>query len=176
MNLKQTTKKSPQAFKPLIALTALLLLQACQTTAKPKPAVIAVNDNRCEVDALAMAEHASSTASSSQFLSSANQLQQCADSYTRGQNNKSEEAMRLMAASTFNYIKGGDVQRAKQQLNTFTSQFPRQDLYFSDYTSFLDTATALLDSSSLTFDEFSKLNINPRLRGEIKRKQYWQSH
>ncbi|MFT6896685.1 MAG: hypothetical protein ACJA13_001088 [Paraglaciecola sp.] len=174
MSPKQSPKKIPQVFKLLVAGTALLSLQACQTTATHIDAL--ASDSNCQANALAMAEHASSSASSPQFLSAANKLQRCATELATGKQMNAENRMRLMAASTLNFIKGGDVTRAKEQIVRFNHDFAQQDLYFSDYTSFRDTASALLDSDSLTYEQFSQLNINQQLRNEIKRKQYWLSH
>jgi len=61
-------------------------------------------------------------------------------------------------------------------IDDFQHKYPHQDLYFANYTSFLDTATAILSSESLTAMQLSTLNISRKLRDEIKRKHYWLNH
>jgi hypothetical protein len=49
-------------------------------------------------------------------------------------------------------------------------------LYFADYSSFFDTATALLEQQTLSRHQLAALNISADLRTEIERHQYWLSH
>jgi hypothetical protein len=58
----------------------------------------------------------------------------------------------------------------------FKSAFPGQDLYFNDYSSLIDTATALLEPSSINAQKRMSLNISEQLREEVKRRQYWLNH
>jgi hypothetical protein len=82
-------------------------------------------------------------------------------------------AMQLNALAVVNFIKAGETQLAEQSLAQFRKQFPQQDLLFSDYTSFVDTAVALLQHSELSAHQLSVLNINKSLRLELKRNDYW---
>jgi hypothetical protein len=88
----------------------------------------------------------------------------------------SEEVMQLHALSIFNFIKGGDISQAKIAFVQFKTAFPGQDLYFNDYTSLVDTATALLEPSSVNAQKMVSLNISPELREELKRRQHWLNH
>ena len=55
----------------------------------------------------------------------------------------------------------------------FKRNFPQQDFYFTNYTSFLDTTEALLQSQQINPQLLATLNISPRLRQELLRKDYW---
>jgi hypothetical protein len=87
-----------------------------------------------------------------------------------------DKALRLMALSVINLVKGGDIEAAHIALKKAQSKFPNKDLYFADYSSFFDTATALLKQDKLTRHQLSALNISSDLRTEIERHQYWLSH
>lgn len=85
----------------------------------------------------------------------------------------SEKAMQLLALSFVNYIKAGDVQTAQSTLSKFRQTFPQQDLLFADYTSFIDTATALLSHRTMSDSSLALLNINKNLRDELVRQRTW---
>ena len=61
-------------------------------------------------------------------------------------------------------------------LQKIQSTFPNKDLYFADYSSFYDTATALLQQQQLSRHQLAALNISADLRTEIERHQFWLSH
>ena len=84
--------------------------------------------------------------------------------------------MKMMVVATLNFIKACDVITATREVNRFKRIYPHQDLYFEDYTSFLDTATALLSTEPLGASQMSSLNISRALRDEIERKHYWLNH
>ena len=82
-------------------------------------------------------------------------------------------AMQLNALAVVNFIKAGETQMAEHSLAEFRAQFPQQDLLFADYTSFVDTAIALLQHDELSAHQLQILNINTALRNELKRQEYW---
>jgi len=82
-------------------------------------------------------------------------------------------AMQLNALAVVNFIKAGETQMAENSLVQFRTQFPQQDLLFADYTSFVDTAIALLQHDELSAHQLQILNINAELRNELKRQEYW---
>jgi hypothetical protein len=81
-----------------------------------------------------------------------------------------------MALSVINFVKGGDIDGAQIALKKTQTKFPNKDLYFADYSSFFDTATALLEQQRLSRHQLAALNISSDLRTEIERHQYWLSH
>jgi hypothetical protein len=131
------------------------------------------DNNECLEHALAIGDNAGKTASRAQYLTSARALNSCISKAAKGDQ---QQTMQMMAVSTLNFIKGGDVQSAARQLAKFKQQYPAQDLYFGDYTSFVDSATALLNMDKLSASELSALNINRKLRAEVERNHYWLSH
>ena len=84
-----------------------------------------------------------------------------------------QTAMQLSALAFSNYLNAGDMRQASETLSDFRKQFPQQDLYFSDFTSFVDTATALVKQSKMGRAELNMLNINQSLRDELNRQQRW---
>jgi hypothetical protein len=81
--------------------------------------------------------------------------------------------MQLNALALVNFIKAGESKLAEHSLAEFRTQFPQQDLLFADYTSFVDTAVALLKYNELSAHQLQVLNINTALRNELKRQNYW---
>ncbi|GLR69746.1 hypothetical protein [Agaribacter marinus] len=81
--------------------------------------------------------------------------------------------MQLQALAVTNYVKSGDINGAKQAFESFRAKFPLQDLVYADFTSFVDTATALLEKDSLSSHQLAMLNINDDLRAEIQRQKTW---
>jgi len=85
--------------------------------------------------------------------------------------------MQVHALTVLNYFKGGDVVKARVQLQAFELSYPGSDLYFSDYTSFVDSLKVILSRSALESTEMGRvLNINPALKSDIVRQRYWQTH
>ena len=87
-----------------------------------------------------------------------------------------ELRMQWIAHATLAYLEGGDVQGANAALTQFRQQFPGKDLYLPDYTSFLDTATALMSPVSPQQEAWARLNINNALRNALLRQHHWQTH
>lgn len=180
-----STTSSHSVFKPslfsaarlnvLSVLLASACLSACSSTNNAQTPVV---DAQCQQYALNMAEHAEQSGASAQHVSAARALQQCVALPLPLNVTDSEEraAMQLMAMTTLTYIKGGDVSSAMGQLASFKRTFPEQDLLLTDYTSFTDTATALLNGKTLSTQELAELNISRELRSELSRQHYWLNH
>lgn len=138
-------------------------------------------DIECQNHAQSIANHAELSASSAQYLAAAKAMNNCVSgalanrAYNHG-NDHQVVIMKMMAIATLNFIKSGDVITANREVERFKRTYPNQDLYFEDYTSFLDTATALLSTEPLHSSQLSALNISRVLRDEIERKHYWLNH
>jgi len=137
---------------------------------------------KCQTHAKNIASHAEEVASTAQYLAAAKAMDNCVSSalQNRGYNNdkptEQDNIMKMMAVATLNFIKAGDVITAAREVEKFKRIYPNQDLYFADYSSFLDTTTALLSIEPLAASQMSSLNISRALRDEIERKHYWLNH
>ena len=179
--------KSIKPLKTALVLALAITASACSSTQDNAKQQMVTNkapqvetpvqqmNGECQQHALAIADNASTTASRAQYLTSARALDNCV---AAGQVDKADKQnrMQMIAITTLNFIKGGDVQKAAAQLAMFKRQYPQQDLYFADYTSFVDSATALLNMDKLSATALTSLNINRKLRAEIERNHYWLSH
>lgn len=85
-----------------------------------------------------------------------------------------QRAMQLSALAVINYIKAGDSERAEMAFERFRHQFPQQDLLYADYSSFVDTITALLNYDTLASHQIRMLNINESMRDELSRQYHWR--
>ncbi len=119
---------------------------------------------------------AQSNGHASQFLALANNAEACLGNQQFSANHPDNHtAMQLQALAVTSYIKSGEVSLAKSALTEFKRKFPMQDLVYPDFTSFLDSATALLEYEHLSQYQLARLNINPLLRKELDRQQRWLS-
>lgn len=110
----------------------------------------------------------------SQYLALANTAQYCVgDIQYSPQHPDVETAMQFSALALVNFVKAGDIQSASLALAEFRTKFPQQDLLFDDFTSFVDTATVLVNQQDITPHQLTYLNINPTLRAEITRQRKW---
>ncbi len=137
---------------------------------------------RCKQDGLLLGQSAREKKSSAQYAASAQTLEQCLTDIDEYRDvapvasiGSVEQRMQVHALIVLNYVKAGDIKNAKLQLHTFELAYPGRDLYFSDYTSFVDSLTLILGID--TFEGRRKtFNVNPILASEISRYRYWQRH
>lgn len=172
--------------KLFFVVLTLLALSACGAVSTPavtqKP--LTQNMKRIDLDCITLvhAQQASmqnikelrQNTSSAQYMSLAQNAHSCIDGiqFTK-QHPDVKTAMQFNALAVVNYIKAGDMSLAVASLNQFKLNFPRQDLLFDDFTSFVDTATLLTKSESISQKHLAMLNINPQLRSEIERQRKW---
>jgi hypothetical protein len=188
-----TIKHQPLAILPIKKLTTTAIDDTTQVSTNKLPDQVSSIQRmsveqlaQCQQGADAIEQHAEKAASSAQYLNAAKTLMHCLVGLTPDndspkspisfEGNEQQAVMKIMASATLNFIKAGDVVSANEMVETFKIQHPKHDLYFSDYTSFLDTATALLTTDNLSAGQLSSLNISRALRYEIERKHYWLSH
>jgi hypothetical protein len=160
-------------------ISAALLTTACsQTAVKPHQPSGAAEFTSCQQQAFELDASASTNASAAQFLQSASVANTClqeVDDY--GYEISRQQLMQLHALSVQNYLKGGDVKQAQQQLESFRTSFENRDLYYSDNTSFIDSFSLLLhDISAQQVITQSSLNARGELKAELRRIDYWQKH
>lgn len=180
------------AIKVLTIVFAAVFISACSSTTTTEPSLRVSNravtsdvhhdyyqsiDAACEQQAIEMDGFAQQSGQAAQYLASAKAMLRCVNGiqFPKGHPD-SDKGLRLMALSVMNFVKGGDIDGAQIALKKTQSKFPNKDLYFADYSSFFDTATALLEQQTLSRHQLAALNISSDLRTEIERHQYWLSH
>ncbi len=192
MTTKQDFLTNINIYRLTISLLMAITMSACstlppkaETPELDRTSLQADANAACQHHAQSIANHAELIASSAQYLAAAKAMSSCVssaiqhrayDHSTEYSNEHKADIMKMMAIATLNFIKSGDVITASREVERFKRTYPNQDLYFEDYTSFLDTATALLSLESLHSSELSALNISRVLRDEIERKHYWLNH
>jgi TolA-binding protein len=140
-------------------------------------AMSAVRDYRsCRGEALTLDKQARQSGSAGQYHQSATLLEKCEAQLGPGLVEIStDERMHAYALSIQNYLKAGDVEKARQSFRKFNAQFPEQDLYFADGTSYKETFRALLGPVSASeYGRYSLLNANPALKAEMRRVNHWK--
>lgn len=164
----------------LFMTAAWFILSGCNSTVVSSPASVenaVALGQRLNTQCVSQVEERENaireSSSAAQFMSLAKQANRCLEGIRfYPQHPDNEIAMRLNALAVVNFVKGGDLVSAKSSLSDFTQRFVKQDLVFDDYTSFLDTATALLEPN-LSARQLAMLNINPTLRSELNRQRTW---
>jgi hypothetical protein len=184
--------QTKHAIKVVSVVLAAAFLSACLSTTSSEPRLRVSNsaisshvnhdyyqsmDGACEQQAIEMDGFAQQSGQASQYLASAKAMLRCVKGiqFPKGHPD-ADKALRLMALSVINFVKGGDIDGAQIALKKTQTKFPNKDLYFADYSSFFDTATALLEQQRLSRHQLAALNISSDLRTEIERHQYWLSH
>jgi hypothetical protein len=174
-----------------LALSGLLLLltgcnstlhkatvESVQTSLTANKQAVAPSIDRldadCHLQVLQRENNVGASADIGQQVALANAAERCIENKSFfPQHPDNQIAMQLNALAVVNFIKAGETQMAEHSLAEFRAQFPQQDLLFADYTSFVDTATALLQHDELSAHQLQVLNINKALRNELKRQEYW---
>lgn len=131
----------------------------------------------CRSEGVELDKKALASGSAGTYLASARVLEKCEASLGPGSNGSITESERMhgYALSVQNYLKGGDVARARDNFDKFRTSFPHRDLYYADGTSFISTMEALLGRQEpWTFGEFANLNVSDQLKSEMRRLHYWK--
>ena len=132
---------------------------------------------QCQHEGLVIDASAREQQSPAQYLVAAKTLDQCLVEVDPHRSAVPVQTrMHTHALTVLDYLKGGDVAQARVQLSAFTLSYPGQDLYFADYTSFVDSLHSILSLAEGATDNKAALNINPALRAELNRHRYWQRH
>ncbi|MDW3205170.1 MAG: hypothetical protein R8L07_06460 [Alphaproteobacteria bacterium] len=185
------TDLSPILRRAVFAALAVATLGACTlNTQKPSDEGIGFRTQRfediaamreyrtCVADAVELDRQAYATRATAKYLASARLLESCeAQLGPSAANVAPDERMQAYGLAVQNYIKGGDVDKAREALARFETAFAGQDLYYADGSSFTDTMGALLGRYDGTdFGQFSTLNVNADLKAEMRRVAYWSKN
>jgi hypothetical protein len=139
--------------------------------------ITALRDWRaCRDEALNLDSQARAEASPAQYLASARLLEKCESQIgAEGAKVPADDRMRAYALCAQNYLKGGDVPKARETLDRLVSAFPGADLYYANGSSFIDTMEFLTGMSDpATSGDLGIANINNDLKSEFRRAQYWK--
>ncbi|MBT1449409.1 hypothetical protein KJ365_00820 [Glaciecola sp. XM2] len=175
-----TKLQQKRLINALAVVSSIFILSGCGATLANMPAPvenispqITRIDNACLSQVTERENAIRDSHSPAQFIALANQSMRCLQGVRFYPNHPdNQQGMQLHALAVVNYVKGGDVETAQKQLDAFKVRFVQQDLVFDDYTSFIDTATALLDPN-LSARQLAMLNINPNLKSELSRVRQW---
>ena len=177
------------AIRPFLAGGLILALSACTFTAQTDPAegigfrearfaeISAMREYRkCRDDGLELDRQARQEGSAGRYLASARLLETCeANLGPEAKGVAKDERMRAYALTVQNHLKGGDVAKARENLDRFKSAFEGKDLVYADGSSFTETMEILLglrERSSV--GEFSMANVGESLKAELRRVRYWK--
>jgi hypothetical protein len=132
---------------------------------------------RCRDEGLHLDASARARGAADAFLTSADVLAKCnAEIGAAAAIAPEDERMRLHALSVVNYIRGGDVERARRQFDSFKAAWPDNDLYLTGGTSFIATAETLLGrTEQQTFGTFMALNVTDEMKREMRRMNHWKN-
>lgn len=188
MRFQHIFRKAARHAATSAGLTGMLLLAGCIPATTGGPEGIGFRQARfqeisamrayrgCVDDALKVAEDARPTGNVAAYRTSAKIIEKCeADLGPEGANIAQEERMRAYAVGILNYIKAGDIEKARSNLETFVATFDGYDLYMPDGASFVDTVELLTKTSGgASSQQTAMLNISPTLRSEMQRVRFWK--
>ena len=130
----------------------------------------------CRDEGLVLDKKALASGSAGTYRASARVFERCEADLGPGTSSISTDVrMRAYALSVQNYLKGGDVSKARENFDKFKTAFPGHDLYYADGSSFISTIEALLGRQEpWTFGEFANLNVRDDVKSEMRRMHYWK--
>jgi len=131
----------------------------------------------CKEEGFALDKQAQTSGTRGAYLTSANVLAGCEAKIGPGQAGIGiEERMLAYGISIQNYIKGGDRVSAREKLKNFNTKFSGRDFYYPDGTSYVRTMETILGTKDdISYGEFSALNVNRKLKSEMRRLRYWKN-
>ncbi len=138
--------------------------------------ISAMKDYRdCRDYALELDREAQSQHDPAKYLASARMIEKCEAKLGPDVADIAvDERMRAYALTIQNHFKGGDVERARENLDKFTSNFDGRDLYFADGSSFIQTMEVLLGKRGAgSIGRYSDANVNKDLKSDLRRVRYW---
>jgi hypothetical protein len=129
----------------------------------------------CRDEAMSLDRQAHDEASAARYLASASLLEKCESGVSGDAKVTSDERVRSYALAVQNYIKGGDVPKARATLEKLKAAFPGTDLYYANGASFIDTMeflTGVRDRSAVGMLDIT--NVDDDFKSEMRRAQYWK--
>ena len=132
----------------------------------------------CRDQALELDTQARKEGTPSRYLASARLIDKCESELGPNASKVAqEERMRAYAVSVQNYFKGGNIVKARNNLEKLKINFSGKDLYLADGSSFIETMEVILSlKSSSTLYDLALANVNEDLKSEFKRLNYWNKN
>ena len=137
---------------------------------------VKVNYDECRKVAFAIDKDAGADAS--RFLASAEKFESC-ELMLGDASNIIDQDMRLkaIAMGVQNYLKGGDLAKARTMLEHFEQVADGADLLYPDSTSFLASMHVLLNAPrNKNALQLASQNAKGEIKDEIRRAWYWQTN
>jgi len=130
----------------------------------------------CFDDAVKLDTEARAQGNPGGYIASARLIEKCeAELGPEAATVAQEERMRAYALSVLNYLKAGDMQSSRANLETFKRTFAGHDLYLANGASFTDTMELLSGGKSVPSPyEVSLLNVNRDVKAELQRVRFWK--
>ena len=183
------TNEVPGLSRSIALTAALLALGACNMNSQTNQAegigfrearfqeISAMREYRaCRDEALELDSQARVSGSPGRHLASARLFEKCeADLGPAAAGVAVDERMRAYTLGILNYLKGGDIEKARENFMRFKEAYPSNDLYFVDGSSFVETMEVLLGRKGpWDIGRVAALNVNDALKDEIRRVRYWK--
>ena len=172
-----------------IVSAVLLLLGACASNQQSTTGIefnqkrfedyeVMRNFRNCHTQALEIDSRAKQSNEPSRYIASAKLLEKCeSDLGPEVKGINVDQRMRSYALSIQNYMKGGDISKASENLDKFKDGFKGFNLYSTNGSSFIDTMNVLLSKRSTEgIDDLPTINVDDRVKGELRRQRFWKSN
>ena len=184
--MTRTSRRTSRLVLSVLAAGGVLALSACMATGSREGIgyrearfneITAIRGwQSCRDEALELDRQAREEGSSAQYLASAKLIEKCeSDVGPEASKVPADERMRAYALSSQNYLKGGDVPKARESLERLRSAYPGADLYYANGTSFIDTMELLTGVEDRTSQgDLGIANVDSDLKSELRRTQYWK--
>lgn len=184
--MTEFSRRMPRLALTILASGSIFALTACMSTGTGEG--IGYREARfneisairgwqsCRDEALELDRQARTEGSSAQYLASAKLIEKCeSDAGPDVSKVPSDERMRAYALSSQNYLKGGDVPKARETLERLRDAYPGADLYYANGASFIDTMELLVGVEDRTNQgDLGIANVDSDLKSELRRTQYWK--
>ena len=182
--MKSTSRRLARLVPYIVAGGGLLAVAACSHGGSADgigfrearfSEMSAVRDWRsCRDEALDLDRQAREEASAARYLASAKLIEKCESDVGAAAKVSGDERMRAYALGVQNYIKGGDVPKARETLDHLKSAFPGADFYYANGSSFIDTMEFLTGvRDRATVGVIGVSNVDEGFKSELRRTQYW---
>jgi hypothetical protein len=184
--MTHTSRRLSRLVFSILATGSVLALAACMSTGSREGIgyrearfneISAIRSwQSCRDEAIELDRQAREEGSSAQYLASAKLLEKCeADAGPEVGRVPADERMRAYALGSQNYLKGGDVPKARETLERLRDAYPGADLYYANGASFIDTMELLTGVEDRTSQgDLGIANVDSDLKSELRRTHYWK--
>lgn len=172
----------------MTALGGTLAIAGCADTGKPAEGIgfrearyneiSAIRDwQSCRDEAVGLDRQAHDEASPARYMAAAKLAEKCESDIGPEAVAKipADERLHAYALGVQDYLKGGDVPKAREMLDRLKAAYPRADLYYANGASFIDTMEFLTgERDRNAVGALGVANVDDDFKAEIRRAQYWK--